>query len=101
MLAKMECVDERFETIDFKKGARRVRRLALMDTSRPAFINTLDWEPSPEDTAKLPPEGKAVGQFFTLWIRNILPGFGGRTNVVGSIAEESASQKAGAAQPQK
>lgn len=100
MLAKMECVDERFETIDFKKGARRVRRLTLVDTSRPAYITTLDWEPDAEALAKVPPEGKVVGHTFTMWIRNIVPGFGGRVNVVGSLADEAAV-KSMAAQPQK
>jgi hypothetical protein len=100
MVAKMQVIDERFEDVNFKSGKRRVRRLTMLDLSRPAFLNTVDWEPSEAESGKLPPEGQIVGQAFTLGIRNIQPGFGGRTRLMASLESEQANGKS-SAQPVK
>lgn len=91
MVGTFTVVDERFEEFQSKtKGHQKVRRLALLDLSKPALLNTVDYEPKGDDVTKLP-EGQSVGKQITLGIRNIEEGFGKRLRIDGSLIQNGAA----------
>lgn len=84
MTGKFTILDERYEEFDSKKGRQKVRRLALIDTDKPALIVGIDYEPKGDDATKLP-EGTVVGKSITLGVRNLRATFGGRFLLEGAL----------------
>jgi len=95
MVGPFLVVGERFESFQSKSGPKRVRRLSLLDQSEPSFINTVDWEPSPEDLDKIPEAGKCKGKVFHLGVTNVQAAFGGRYSITAGLVLSGDGKGAG------
>lgn len=99
MVGPFLVVGERFEQFQSKAGLKRVRRISLLDLSEHALINTVDWEPSEVDAAKLPEAGKIKNKQLVLGVTNVQAAFGGRYAITAELVQNGSPEKPAKANP--